>query len=298
MHENEVDIDEDLVSRLIAAQFPPLAELPIRAVPSTGTVNVIYRIGNDYCVRLPRVRSYVQALDKELKCLPVLSQYLSLRIPEPVAKGCAASGYPFSWAIYRWIEGRPYEDNLILNECQVARDLAQFVGELRAVDPVGAPKGGRKPLHLLDPATRLAIESARGVIDSDAAAAAWKISLNAPPWNGVPVWIHADLLRPNLLVSGGRLSAVIDFGGAGAGDPAADIIAAWSVFNERGRAAFRRALEVDEGTWKRARGYALHQAALIIPYYVKTNPEFVALAKRTVEQVLVDMNLDKSEDFP
>ena len=108
----------------------------------------------------------------------------------------------------------------------------------------------------------------------------------APEWSGTPAWIHADLLRPNLLVAGGRVAAVLDFGGAGAGDPAADVIAAWSVFGPNGRAAFRRALDVDDDTWLRARGYALHQAAMIIPYYRETNPEFAALAKRTVLEIL------------
>ena len=104
------------------------------------------------------------------------------------------------------------------------------------------------------------------------------------------MWIHADLLRPNLLIVGGRLSAVIDFGSAGAGDPAADVIAAWSVFGPAGRGTFRRCLDVDDGTWHRARGYALHQAAMIIPYYPETNPGFVALAKRTVGEVLADIS--------
>ena len=102
------------------------------------------------------------------------------------------------------------------------------------------------------------------------------------------MWIHSDLLRPNVLVHGGRLCAVIDFGGVGVGDPAADVIAAWSVFIQTERGTFRDALAVDNGTWNRARGFALHQAAMIIPYYSETNPEFVALAKRTVEEVLAE----------
>jgi aminoglycoside phosphotransferase (APT) family kinase protein len=114
-------------------------------------------------------------------------------------------------------------------------------------------------------------------------------TLEAPAWDGTPVWIHTDLLRPNVLVDRGRLCAVIDFGSVGVGDPAADVIAAWSVFSQSGRATFRGALDVDDGTWNRARGYALHQAVLIIPYYAETNPEFVALAKRTVEEVLADI---------
>jgi aminoglycoside phosphotransferase (APT) family kinase protein len=289
MHTGEVDIDEALVTRLVTAQFPQLAGLPISAVPSTGTVNAIYRLGDHLCARLPRVASWAQDLAKEMNWLPKLAPWLSLRIPEPVAPGLPASGYPFPWAIYRWIDGQPYRDDRVDDERQAAADLAQFVTELRRIDSHGAPRAGRKPLRELDTMTRAAIGVARGVIDSDAAAAAWTSALAAPEWKGTPVWIHADLLRPNLLVAYGRLCAVIDFGGIGVGDPAADVIAAWSVFSHIGRATFRDALAVDDGEWNRARGYALHQAALIIPYYAETNPGFVSLAKRTVEAVLADV---------
>jgi aminoglycoside phosphotransferase (APT) family kinase protein len=291
MHDGELDIGAELVGRLVAAQFPRLAGLPIRAVQPAGTVNAIYRIGDDLCTRLPRVRTYADDLEDEWRWLPWLAPRLPLRVPEPVAKGRPASGYPFPWAIYRWISGQPYADDLIGDERQAAWDLARFVAELRRIDPVaGAPRGGRRPLRELDAVTRGAIESARDVIDADAATAAWERALEAPAWEGTPVWLHGDLLRPNLLVDGGRLCAVIDFGSAGVGDPAADVIAAWSVFGRSGRAAFRGALGVADGTWNRARGYALHQAALIIPYYPETNPGFVALAKRTVEEILADVD--------
>jgi aminoglycoside phosphotransferase (APT) family kinase protein len=64
------------------------------------------------------------------------------------------------------------------------------------------------------------------------------------------------------------------------------VVAAWAVFVAAGRVAYRDALGVDDDTWARARGYALHQAALIVPYYEQTNPAFSALARRTIEQVL------------
>jgi aminoglycoside phosphotransferase (APT) family kinase protein len=288
MHDGEVDLDPQLVGRLLAEQFPRLAGLPIRAVEPTGTVNAIYRLGDHLCARLPRVQAWARDLDKEWRWLPKLAPRLSLRVPEPVAKGRPTSSYPFSWAIYGWIDGQPYADGLVDDEPQAAGALARFVGELRRIDPVGAPRGGRRPLRELDADTRAAIESARGVIDSDAAMAAWERALQAPRWTGAPVWIHGDLLRPNLLVRDGRVRAVIDFGGVGIGDPAADVIAAWSVFGRAGRAVFRGRLDVDEGTWNRARGLALHQAALIIPYYAATNPAFVAPARRTVEEILAD----------
>ncbi len=151
-------------------------------------------------------------------------------------------------------------------------------------------RAGREPLRQLDAVTRAAIESLRGIVNTDEATTAWEMSLQARAWNRRPVWRHCDLLPPNLLVEGGQLKAVIDFGGAGVGDPAADVIAAWSVFGESGRVTYRGALDVDDGTWARARGFALHQALLIIPYYPETNPGFVAMAKRTVQEVVADLN--------
>jgi aminoglycoside phosphotransferase (APT) family kinase protein len=288
MHAEEVDIDADLVRRLVASQFSRLSDLPISPVPSTGTVNAIYRLGDHLYARLPRLASWAPNLDKECRWLPMLAPHLSLRVPEPVLAGRPGDSYPFSWAIYRWIDGQLYADETVDDEHQAAIDLAQFVAELRRVDPSGAPRGGRRPLGDLDSITRSRIESARDIIDSTAAIAAWEYALSAPAWDGTPVWIHADLLRSNLLVEEGRLCAVIDFGGAGVGDPAADVVAAWTVFGRAGREAFRSALDVDNGTWNRARGFALHQAAMAIPYYIETNPEFVSLAKRTLEEVLVD----------
>ena len=286
LREGEVDIDADLVGRLVAAQFPRFADLALREVQSTGTVNAIYRLGDRHCVRLPRLAKWAQALEKEVSWLPRLAPLLSLRVPEPVATGLPAGDYPFPWAIYRWIEGDPYRDDLIDDERRAAEALARFVLELRRAETLGAPRGGRRPLRELDAPTRAAIASSRDAIDADAALSAWRIALESPAWDGTPVWIHTDLLRPNLLAEAGSLRAVIDFGGVGIGDPAADAIAAWSVFGPVGRANFRLALDVDDDVWHRARGYALHQAAMIIPYYAETNPEFVALAKRTIREVL------------
>ena len=292
MHAGEVPIDAALVGRLISEQFPRWADLPISAVRSTGTVNAIYRIGDHLCARLPRVEEWAQDLEKERRWLPKLAPRLSLPIPEPVGKGHPTSSYPFSWAIYRWIDGEPYSDDLVDDEQRAARDLARFVAALRRIDPVpGVPLGGRPPLRDLDAATREAIDSSRRVVDGDAATAAWELALEAPAWRGTPVWIHTDLLRPNVLLRDGRLRAVIDFGGVGVGDPAADVIAAWSVFGRTGRNTFRNALDIDDDTWNRARGFALHQAAMIIPYYRETNPGFVSLARRTVGEVLADVGV-------
>src|SRR5580704_2938543 len=294
MHDGELDIDAGMVERLVAGQFPELAGLPVRPVGSTGTVNAIYRLGDGLCVRLPWMRRWADGLVTEQLWLPRLAPHLSLRVPEPVCAGRPAAEYPFAWAVYRWLAGQPYADDLVADEREAAADLAQFVLELRGLDPAGAPRAGRRPLRELDADTREAIESAASVIDGAAALAAWAAALDTRAWDGTPTWIHADLLRPNLLVHRGRIGAVIDFGSVGAGDPASDVIAAWSVFGRAGRATYRAALDVDDATWSRARGIALHQAAMIIPYYATTNPGFVTLAKRTVEEILADVGARRS----
>lgn len=288
MHADELYIDTALVQRLLSEQFPDLADRPLTLIRSTGTVNAVFRLGDDRCVRLPRVAEWANGIEEEWRWLPKLAPHLSLRIPKPLARGTPTEAYPYPWAIYDWIEGTPYQEELVRDEAQVVRALANFILELRTVEMTGAPKGGRRPLRELDEVTRSAIVAARSVIDVDAVTAAWDRSLAADPWDGKPVWIHADLLRSNLLLQEGRLYGVIDFGSVGIGDPAMDVVPAWSVFNPVGRAVFRQALQVDDETWARARGYALHQALLIIPYYPETNPEFVTMAKRTIGEVLSD----------
>jgi aminoglycoside phosphotransferase (APT) family kinase protein len=288
MHEDEVPIDAALVTRLVAEQFPDLADLPVTEVRSTGTVNAVYRVGSELYARLPRVARWAGDLDREQRWLPWLAPRLPLVVPRPVAPGRPGAGYPFGWALYAWLEGEPYDERTVTDETLAARDLAAFVGALRGLETAGAPRAGRRPLRELDEDTRAAIEASRPVIDADAALAVWEDALGSDPWTGDPVWIHTDLLRPNLLARDGRISAVLDFGGAGVGDPAADVVAAWAAFGPVGRAAYRAELDVDDDTWRRARGFALHQAAMIIPYYAGTNPAFVALAVRTVEQVLRD----------
>jgi aminoglycoside phosphotransferase (APT) family kinase protein len=285
----ELVVTPDTVRRLLADQLPALAALPVRPVSSVGTVNAVFRLGDDLCVRVPRVPAWAESLDREWRWLPELAPHLPLAVPEPVAWGRPGDGYPLHWGVLRWIEGEPYADDVVADEVAAARALAGFVAAMRRVDAAGAPVAGRRPLRELDHQTRAAIASVPDLLDARATTAAWQRALDAPVWTGAPTWIHGDLLPPNLLVRDGRLVAVIDFGGAGGGDPATDVIAAWSVFGPAGRQAYREALDVDDATWERARGIALHQAALIVPYYRHSNPRFTAVALRTVGQVLADV---------
>src|SRR4051794_20965546 len=289
MHDDQIDVDADIVRQLLTDQRPDLARLPITPVVSTGTVNALFRIGENLGARLPLQHQWAEGIDREWRWIPWLSSRISsVRLPEPVCKGTPNDVFPFVWSVYRWIDGAPYDDRLVDDETAAAHTLAEFVLELRAIEvPSAAPTGGREPLAELDEDTRAAIESSAGT-DADAAMTVWVDALRTPVWDGNPVWIHGDLLRPNVIVRQRRVHAVIDYGYIGVGDPATDLIAAWAVFGADGRAAFREMLAPDDATWARGRGIALHQAAMIIPYYAETNPAFVELARRTIAQILDD----------
>jgi aminoglycoside phosphotransferase (APT) family kinase protein len=289
MHVDEVDTNVSLVVRLLTTQFPQWADLSIEPVPSAGTDNALYRLGDDMAVRLPRIRSAVGDVEREHRWLPRLAPFLPLAVPIPLAKGQPGEGYPWHWSIYRWLEGESATIERIADLHQAATDLAQFVAALWRIDPADGPRAGRGvPLAQRDVSTREAIEALRGMIDVDAATAAWEAALGAPVWHGPPVWVHGDLLPGNLLVKQGRLSAVIDFGGLGVGDPACDLMIAWGLFSGESRDVFRAALSVDDATWARGRGWALSQALIFIPYYLDTNPVGVDNARHAIDEVLAD----------
>ncbi len=171
----------------------------------------------------------------------------------------------------------------------LARDLAQFVAALHRIDLTDGPPADRGvPLAMRDASTRTAIEALRGMVDTDAATAAWDAALQTPEWPGPPVWLHGDLAPGNLLLVHGRLSAVIDFGGLGVGDPACDLTVAWSLLPADSRNVFRAALRVDNATWARARGWALSVAVIQLPYYQDTNPVLAASARHVIHEVLAD----------
>lgn len=285
MHADEIDTSVALVQRLLAAQFPAWAGLPVERVVSDGTDNALYRLGNDKVVRLPRVLWSAPSLEREFACLTRLARGLPLAIPVPLALGRPGEGFPFSWAVFRWIEGASAVLERMRDRHEVARDLAAFILALRRADVAGAPASGRaeslaaREVRVLD-----AIGKLRAEIDVGAVMAVWRAALQAPAWAGAPVWIHADLHVGNLLARDGRLAAVIDFGCVGLGDPACDVMAAWLYFSADERRTFRAALEVDDATWARARGWALSVGLMALPYYAQTNPALAALGRRAIQE--------------
>lgn len=294
MHADEVDIDVSLVRRLLVAQFPQWADLPIQPIPSGGTDNAIYRLGNTLSVRLPRIHWAIGQVDKEQQWLPQLAPHLPFAIPVPLVKGEPGEGYPWHWSVCRWLEGENATLERIADPYQLATDLAGFVTALQRIDTTGGPLAGSHnfnrgvPLALRDTPVREAIAALRGTMDTDAATAAWEVSLQAPLWQSAPVWVHGDLQSGNLLAKNSQLSAVIDFGGLGVGDPACDLIIAWNLLPADVREAFRDALAVDEATWIRGRGWALSIGLIALPYYRNTSPAMVRYAEHTITEVLHD----------
>jgi aminoglycoside phosphotransferase (APT) family kinase protein len=294
MHADEADIDAPLVRRLLAAQFPQWAGLPVERVASSGTDNAIYRLGANLAVRLPRISGALGQVEKDQRWLPRLAPRLPLAVPVPLGAGAPGEGYPWSWGVYRWLDGDEATLERLADPCAAATELARFLRALQLVDTAGGPapreqgSGRGVPLAWRDRVTREAIAALAGEIDTDAAAAAWDESLAAPAWSGKPVWIHGDLAPGNLLVAQGRLSAVIDFACLGVADPACDLQIAWNLFSGESRAAFRAELGVDEDSWRRGRGWALSVALIQLPYYLHTNPALVASSRHVIGEVLAD----------
>ena len=289
-------IDEDLLARLLALQFPGWARLPITKVRSPGTDNEIFRLGGDMSVRMPKVDWAVGQGDKEYRWLSKLAHHLPLAIPEPLAMGSPDSGYPWPWTVHTWLDGETAAPERLADQGRSARQLAEFVAALRRVDTGGGPLSGRHnhfrgaDLAILDAKVRTALKDLEGRIDSEAAAVVWRAALAAPPWHGDGVWLHGDLHAANVIARGGELSAVIDFGLMGVGDPATDLMAAWSMFDKDARSAFREVVDVDDATWTRGRGWALYSGVIALPFYWETNAAVVAGGLKTIAEVLADAN--------
>jgi aminoglycoside phosphotransferase (APT) family kinase protein len=291
MHDDEVETDAALVRALVAGQFPQWAGLPAALVDSYGTDHDIYRLGDQLAARLPRIAGATAQAAKEAQWLPRLAPHLPLAIPAQLAAGRPAAGYPFTWSVYEWLPGES-ADGTITDLVQAAIDLAAFITALQRVSPAGAParRPGRRggPLAERDADVRRSVAGLGGRIDGPAALRSWEESLAAPAWAGLDVWLHGDLLPGNLLVTGGRLSAVIDFGTLGVGDPACDLLPAWNVFAGESRARFRDELGSDDASWLRGRGWALSQAVIALPYYWETNPGMIRQASRALAEVLAE----------
>jgi aminoglycoside phosphotransferase (APT) family kinase protein len=260
------EITPGLIRCLLQEQFPAWASLPLCPVERDGWDNLTMRLGTTMSVRLPSDDIYSSQVAKEHRWLPVLRDHLPVAIPNPIGQGVPGCGFPRPWSVYEWLPGQEPAPGRVASMTGLARDLSQFLTALQAIGTPDGPGAGEhsfyrgaSPAHWDDSARR-AIHDLAGVIDTGAALAAWDAALRSR-WAGPPVWFHGDVTAANLLVRDGTLSAVIDFGTCGTGDPACDLVIAWSLFEGESREVFRRGLPaMDEATWARARGWMLWKA--------------------------------------
>ncbi|MEV0267076.1 aminoglycoside phosphotransferase family protein [Streptomyces sp. NPDC050617] len=288
-------IDAALVRRLVDAQFPQWAEEPLRLLDPAGSDHVIYRLGEELSVRLPRHAGATGQAGKESEWLPRLAPHLPLAVPVPVGVGVGEPGfgYPWPWAVSRWLDGEVATVEALADSSEAAIELAGFLSALQRFEPGDVlARGAREdltvgPLAVRDRATRAAIAEVADTFDTAAMTELWDAAISAPEWDGPPAWFHGDFHTGNLLTVDGRLSAVIDFGGLGIGDPACDLMIAFTLMSARSRAAFRAALGVDDATWLRGRGWALATALNAYTYYAAVNPHIAAQTTRQITEALI-----------
>jgi aminoglycoside phosphotransferase (APT) family kinase protein len=289
----EVDVDEALVRALLADQHPDLAELALAPL-ANGWDNVLFRAGDQLVVRLPRRAMAAELVAHEHRWLPELAPRLPLPIPAPVRVGHPALGYPWAWSIVPWIPGQSALEAPIDDLAEAAQQLGTFLRALHQPAPPDAPRSPVRgiPLAGRDELTLRSIEAVEDEVDARAMRALWARLRDTRPWEGPRVWVHGDTHPGNLVVDGGRLAGVLDFGDLNGGDPASDLAVAWMLLSPEHRPVFRTAAGAgdDEDLWTRARGWAL-ALGLVILASSRDNPPYEALARRTLDAVLTDPDL-------
>nr|WP_294693583.1 aminoglycoside phosphotransferase family protein [uncultured Friedmanniella sp.] len=293
LHDDEPDTGVGVVRALLRAQVPWLADLPLAFLSNTGTDNAIYRLGPSLVVRLPRIIGAARGLAAEVAWLPRLRGRLSVPVPELVHAGEPAESYPYPWAVLGWLRGT---DAWAARHqkgwfgAELGSDLATTVLQLREIPVANArrrepgTRGG--PLSALDDRVRWWLTQAEGLIDVPAVERVWDHCLEAADYDAEPKLLHGDLIPGNLLIEQGRLSAVIDWGGIGAGDPAQDLTPAWSVLDASGAGTFRELLDADPQTWMRARGFVLEQSIGGVLYYTPRRHPLADVMRRSLGRVL------------
>lgn len=285
------EVDAEVVAALVAEQFPQWRGLAVTPVPRQGWDNRTFRLGDDLSVRLPSGGSYAAAVAKEDRVLPHLAAHLPLPVPEPVATGVPSEVFPHPWSVRRWLPGAALDQARDVDRAALAEDLGGWLRALRAVPAGPGPAAGRhghyRGCHpsVYGDQVQAALEDLGGEVEADLCRAVW-LEATTTAWPGAPVWFHGDVAAGNLLVARGRLSAVIDFGGCGTGDPACDLVIAWTFLTVAERQVFRAAVDLPDDTWRRARGWALWKALVTITG--RSSPDAGGVQRRVLDEVLAD----------
>jgi aminoglycoside phosphotransferase (APT) family kinase protein len=295
MHPDQLDVDAETAGALVRDQFPQWRTLPVRPVTSNGTVNTLFRLGDELVLRFPlqpdEPAARLEWLRGEAEAARRILGRLPVPTPEPVALGSPGHGYPSPWAVYRWLPGTVATEVDVAGSPRFAEDLAEVVLALRRMDTAGRTftgtgRGGR--LDSQDAWVASCLELSAELIDTIALSRLWSRLRTAARDATPDRWTHGDLMPGNLLVAQGRLAAVLDVGGLAPADPALDLMPAWNLMAPASRTVFRDALGSDDDEWERGKGWAFAQAMGCLHYYRRTNPVMSATASRTLHALLDD----------
>ena len=288
-----IDITPDLARKLIAEQFPEYPSLPIVDVEKQGHDNRTYRLGNHMLIRMPTAEDYALKVPKEQELLPELAKRLSINIPAPIKMGKPSADYPYPFSIYKWLPGKSI--NLLTltaqDKEQLAFDLSKFLKELQAITDVKGPEPGQHNwwrgdhVSVYDKGAREQIAELAEIIDAEQALALWNQACETK-WDETPVWIHGDFALGNILMDRGKLSAVIDFGGAAVGDPACDLVIARTYLSGKARETFISKMDMDPDTWLRARAWALWKATFELCQITYKHSHDAEVQKRIIDEVM------------
>jgi aminoglycoside phosphotransferase (APT) family kinase protein len=295
MHPGQLAISVPTVRALVDSQFPGWRELPVRQVVTEGTVNAIFRIGDELAARFPlspqdpaRARS---GLTKEAAAAREISGRSRFPVPEPIALGEPGHGYPQPWSVQTWLNGVTATDEDPGESNGFAADLAEFIAAVRSIDTGGRTfigegrrgRGGDLKDH--DQWLETCFRESEQFLDVPKLRRLWA-QLRELPREAPDVMNHGDLTPGNVLVDAGRLAGVLDVGDLGPADPALDLISAWNLLEAGPRQLLRTALGCGDLDWERGRAWAFQQAMGLVWYYVESNPSMSRMGLRTLDRIL------------
>lgn len=295
MHADQLSVFLETVRELVDAQFPTWRRLSMRPIASQGTVNAIFRIGDQLAARFPLQPGDVGAtrrwLEAEADAARELVGRTRFPTPEPVAIGEPGAGYPLPWSVQTWVPGVVATDKDPGESVRFAHDLAEFITDVRAIDTRGRTFNGQGrggDLRSHDQWMETCFQHSEQLLDVPRLRRTWAAMRHLPRGENRDLMTHGDLIPGNVLVSGGRLAGVLDVGGLRPADPALDLVSAWHLLDAGPRQTLRKDLGCDDLAWERGKAWAFEQAMGATWYYVKSNPPMSRMGRRTLDRILAD----------